>query len=169
MRRLRSEASAISSSEIEPAYNKMSEIAGALGSLGFERMGLLWDAYRKAENKNGSVIRRKQGMENVISVVFCGGWRFSTREKELEVIKSALKYGNINLETRFDFSNTSFEFIHDDENNAVLANYEGDGGSAGYWNTMDYRTRHYLQVNGGIIFATSKRTLGFANGTLKEF
>ena len=108
-------------------------------------------------------------MEKVTSVVFCGGYRFSTREKELEVIKGALKSGDKDIEKKFDFSSATFEFIHDDENNAVLNNYEGDGGKAGYWNTMDYRVRSLLRSNGGVIFRTSKKTFGFQNFKLMEF
>ena len=53
MRRLRAEASMLTVQEIEPAYDRMNEIAGSLGMLGFDRMGLLWDAYRGAERNNG--------------------------------------------------------------------------------------------------------------------
>lgn len=109
-------------------------------------------------------------MQKVVSVILCGGFRFPTREKELEVIKSALRYGSVNLEDRFDFSKSSFEFIHDDENNSILANYEGDGGSAGYWNTMDYCIRSHLRECGGIIFLTeSQRYFSFYMGRVEEF
>ncbi len=91
--------------------------------------------------------------ERVRQVIFCGGHKFSTREMELEVITSKLERQGADLLNKYDFSSASFEFLHDNDNNRFLGEYEN-------LDHPDYKKRRWLQVHGGLLVSTERRVLG---------
>lgn len=100
--------------------------------------------------------------EKVLSVIFCGGWRFSTREKELATINGCLKSHGVDLNDKYDFSQASFDFIHDTENNALVAEL-----SQSNWRSQNYRVRSFLQKNGGVVVhLQSGNIFGFSLGKI---
>jgi hypothetical protein len=100
--------------------------------------------------------------EKVLSVTFCGGWRFSTGEKELATINGCLKSHGVDLNDTYDFSQASFDFIHDDENNTLVAEL-----SHSNWRSQNYKIRSFLQRNGGIVVhLQSGKIFGFYLGKI---
>ena len=95
----------------------------------------------------------------VVEVIMCVGYKYSTREQEIDQIKQSISNRLRNHTSEYDFSNCIYTMILNDDNNSVLRNPDN-------WDNSDYYIRKYLQSYNGLIFKTQSKTFAIELGKI---